>query len=425
MATGGRPQAYGRGGPARAARTQHLKEAAEMGAPAARRAARALRHLAAEAAVRAHARARGGPGSWQAREAAARPALRKAAAGQRVAGDARRRRNAAPLAVCFKDYAVAIAEDGSEQLEPLEGSLGACLRRELRHLRKLGPAAVLGEPRQGQTLKEGNGPWREAADMRVAEAFGQVLPPPWAADARAADVRVGVALDRAQPPPRATDAWAAADESLCKDRLKDQKGKRKFGLDLDEDGGFFEGGLEAPKGQHKRQVGLGLGAGVGASEDRLEYDGQGGGTGFLSARELLEAGPPKSHLLRRQFASAKANPVAVCKTSMGTFKAELYLDKMPVTASNFIALAQEGYYDGIHFHRVIPNFMAQFGCPNAKDATSPRAGTGGPAPQTKYTNLADGSTVTRNAGGCIPDELTEKLSNEPGTLSMRGAPAGG
>jgi len=137
--------------------------------------------------------------------------------------------------------------------------------------------------------------------------------------------------------------------------------------------------------------------------------------------------PPKSHLLRRQFASAKANPVAVCKTSMGTFKAELYLDKMPVTASNFIALAQEGYYDGIHFHRVIPNFMAQFGCPNAKDATSPRAGTGGPAPQTKYTNLADGSTVTRNAGGCIPDELTEKLSNEPGTLSMAntGRPSSG
>merc|ERR1712196_333069 len=55
---------------------------------------------------------------------------------------------------------------------------------------------------------------------------------------------------------------------------------------------------------------------------------------------------------------------------------------------------------------------------NAKDPVSPRAGTGGPAPSTKFTNVADGSTVTRNGGGCIPDELTQKISNEPGTLSM-------
>merc|ERR1711972_872490 len=104
--------------------------------------------------------------------------------------------------------------------------------------------------------------------------------------------------------------------------------------------------------------------------------------------------------------------------SMGTFKAEVYLDKCPVTASNFIALAKEGYYNGVHFHRVIPNFMAQFGCPNAKDPASRRAGTGGPAGGTTFTNLADGATVTRNRGGCIPDELTQKLTNEPGTFSM-------
>lgn len=61
-----------------------------------------------------------------------------------------------------------------------------------------------------------------------------------------------------------------------------------------------------------------------------------------------------------------ANPTATCKTSMGTFKLELFVDKMPVTASNFIALAKEGYYDGLTFHRVIPNFMAQFGCPKSK-----------------------------------------------------------
>merc|ERR1712072_1498954 len=62
--------------------------------------------------------------------------------------------------------------------------------------------------------------------------------------------------------------------------------------------------------------------------------------------------------------------------------------------------------------------MAQFGCPNAADPNSRRAGTGGPKPGTTYTNLADGSTITRNSGGSIPDELTAKLSNEPGTFSM-------
>merc|ERR1712039_1019543 len=64
------------------------------------------------------------------------------------------------------------------------------------------------------------------------------------------------------------------------------------------------------------------------------------------------------------------------------------------------------------------NFMAQFGCPHAKDATSRRAGTGGPSGGSSYTNLADGSTIKRNGGGCIPDDLTQKISNEPGTFSM-------
>mmetsp|Transcript_10159 Transcript_10159/g.24446 ORF Transcript_10159/g.24446 Transcript_10159/m.24446 type:complete len:97 (-) Transcript_10159:734-1024(-) len=57
---------------------------------------------------------------------------------------------------------------------------------------------------------------------------------------------------------------------------------------------------------------------------------------------------------------------ATFTTSMGTFKAELYTDKMPITCGNFIDLANSGFYDGIHFHRVIPGFMNQFGCPHAK-----------------------------------------------------------
>jgi cyclophilin family peptidyl-prolyl cis-trans isomerase len=106
---------------------------------------------------------------------------------------------------------------------------------------------------------------------------------------------------------------------------------------------------------------------------------------------------------------------------MGSFKAEIFLDSMPLTASNFIDLVKTGFYDGVHFHRVIPNFMAQFGCPYAKDARSPRAGTGGPEDGTKFVVTGgdfDGKEIARINGGCIPDEFTAKITNAPGTLSM-------
>ena len=74
-------------------------------------------------------------------------------------------------------------------------------------------------------------------------------------------------------------------------------------------------------------------------------------------------------------------------------------------------------YNGLTFHRVIQHFMLQFGCPFSRDPTSSRAGTGGPDPGTSY-QLEDGRAVKRDAGGNIPDEFTQRLSNEPGTLSM-------
>ncbi|MCA9571580.1 MAG: peptidylprolyl isomerase [Myxococcales bacterium] len=96
------------------------------------------------------------------------------------------------------------------------------------------------------------------------------------------------------------------------------------------------------------------------------------------------------------------NPIAVMDTSEGVIKVEIYLEQMPITAKNFLDLAESGFYDGLHFHRVIPGFMAQFGCPHSKDPNSPRAGTGGPP------------------HGTIQDEFlpNAKFSNEPGTLSM-------
>lgn len=96
------------------------------------------------------------------------------------------------------------------------------------------------------------------------------------------------------------------------------------------------------------------------------------------------------------------NPTATLETSLGAFTVELFTDKMPLTAGNFLKLARSGFYDGLHFHRVISGFMLQFGCPHSKDPKSSRAGTG------------DGPD------GPIQDEhpANARLSNEPGTLSM-------
>eukprot|EP00814_Leptocylindrus_danicus_P017707 CAMPEP_0116035666 /NCGR_PEP_ID=MMETSP0321-20121206/20546_1 /TAXON_ID=163516 /ORGANISM="Leptocylindrus danicus var. danicus, Strain B650" /LENGTH=176 /DNA_ID=CAMNT_0003512627 /DNA_START=28 /DNA_END=555 /DNA_ORIENTATION=+ len=105
---------------------------------------------------------------------------------------------------------------------------------------------------------------------------------------------------------------------------------------------------------------------------------------------------------------------------MGTFEAELYTEIMPITCGNFIDLANSGFYDGVHFHRVIPNFMCQFGCPHAKDANSRRSGTGGPDPGTTFKSC-DGTMYKRTHDGGIPDEIgkeEQKLTNAVGTLSM-------
>ena len=113
-----------------------------------------------------------------------------------------------------------------------------------------------------------------------------------------------------------------------------------------------------------------------------------------------------------------SNPIATFATSMGSIRAEIFLDRVPRTASNFIDLARSGFYDGLHFHRVIPGFMNQFGCPLAKDPNSTRAGTGGPDDGTTFKNLATGGTERRFNGGNIKDEHLSRDTNCPGSLSM-------
>ena len=77
---------------------------------------------------------------------------------------------------------------------------------------------------------------------------------------------------------------------------------------------------------------------------------------------------------------ADAAPRAIIETKFGEIELEFLDDKAPGHVKNFLDLAKKGFYDGTTFHRVIPGFMIQGGCPNTKDPKSSRAqhGTGGP-----------------------------------------------
>ncbi|KAA9339625.1 peptidylprolyl isomerase [Hymenobacter busanensis] len=65
-------------------------------------------------------------------------------------------------------------------------------------------------------------------------------------------------------------------------------------------------------------------------------------------------------------------------TAKGVMKVEFFDHDAPNTVKNFIDLAQKGYYDGLKFHRVLPNFVIQGGCPNTRDGAKGTPGTGGP-----------------------------------------------
>jgi peptidyl-prolyl cis-trans isomerase B (cyclophilin B) len=89
---------------------------------------------------------------------------------------------------------------------------------------------------------------------------------------------------------------------------------------------------------------------------------------------------------------------ALMDTDAGQIHLELFDKDAPNTVANFVKLATDGFYDGLAFHRVIPGFMAQGGCPNSREGARGTAGTGGPGYQ-------------------IDCEINSQ-THQPGTLSM-------
>lgn len=65
-------------------------------------------------------------------------------------------------------------------------------------------------------------------------------------------------------------------------------------------------------------------------------------------------------------------------TNKGEMKLEFYDQDAPKTVANFVKLAESGFYDGLKWHRVIPDFVIQGGCPNSREGANGMPGTGGP-----------------------------------------------
>ncbi|MCA8975384.1 MAG: peptidylprolyl isomerase [Planctomycetes bacterium] len=69
---------------------------------------------------------------------------------------------------------------------------------------------------------------------------------------------------------------------------------------------------------------------------------------------------------------------AALVTDKGTMVVTFFPEQAPKHCRSFLTLAQQGYYDGIAFHRIVRNFMVQTGCPNSKQGATGQPGTGGP-----------------------------------------------
>ncbi len=80
---------------------------------------------------------------------------------------------------------------------------------------------------------------------------------------------------------------------------------------------------------------------------------------------------------------SEKNPIVGIDVKGKTIKLELYPDIAPISVENFLNLVKEGFYDGLIFHRVIPGFMIQGGCPQG-------TGTGGPGHTIKGEFAANG-----------------------------------
>jgi peptidyl-prolyl cis-trans isomerase B (cyclophilin B) len=104
--------------------------------------------------------------------------------------------------------------------------------------------------------------------------------------------------------------------------------------------------------------------------------------------------------------------VAVFETSKGTIRVRLDGEGAPIHVANFCELAEKGFYDGLRFHRYVPGFVIQGGCPNTRGMSAEQVASGQPGPE--------GFPGTGGPGYSIRHEydVNPRNSHEDGVLAM-------
>ncbi len=130
----------------------------------------------------------------------------------------------------------------------------------------------------------------------------------------------------------------------------------------------------------------------GAQSSAAQNSGSAADTAKTPSAPATPAQIQKNETKVENLATANTNPVVVIETSKGVIKAEIYQNDAPITAGNFLKLVNRGFYNGLTFHRVVPNFVVQGGDPKGD-------GSGG-------------------AESKIPLEVKPNLKHVYGTLAM-------
>ena len=123
---------------------------------------------------------------------------------------------------------------------------------------------------------------------------------------------------------------------------------------------------------------------AGIEEEELQY--------FQKASEDYGAEWPKEKAIRDAEAKADDLPRVLLKTSKGDVVLELFENEAPNTVANFVQLVEQGFYNGLSFHRVIPGFVAQGGCPKGD-------GTGDPG--YRFADECSGANARRHYRGSL------------------------
>ena len=126
------------------------------------------------------------------------------------------------------------------------------------------------------------------------------------------------------------------------------------------------------------------------------------GLTYLYTQNRDQLTPQKEELVN---SNPEQKVKTVISTTYGEIELELWPELAPKTVENFVKLGSEGYYTDTYFHRVIPDFMIQGGCPNTKDKDRGNDGQGGPGYTFEDETYAKGEEIK----GTIKDHATAEL----------------